>query len=55
MWSAIGYALASTISLPGAPDAELTTGGLHVQIALRVTGPILLGLSLLAIRGRVRR
>ena len=54
-WSAIGYALASTISLPGAPDAELTTGGLYVQIALRVTGPVLLGLSLLAIRGRVRR
>jgi uncharacterized protein YjbI with pentapeptide repeats len=38
------------------PEVELlSTAGRLLQIVLRVTGPVLLGLALLAVRGRVRR
>jgi uncharacterized protein YjbI with pentapeptide repeats len=47
-------ARAATAVLAG-PDARLTAFGEWLQIGLRLLGPALLGLALLAIRGRVRR
>jgi hypothetical protein len=37
------------------PDADLTTPGRYLNIVIRILGPILLGLSLLAIRNQVKR
>ncbi|REF00657.1 hypothetical protein DFJ69_6213 [Thermomonospora umbrina] len=37
------------------PDAELTTPGRYLNITVRVLGPILLGLAILAIRNQVKR
>jgi hypothetical protein len=37
------------------PDAGLSASGEIVQIALRMLGPLLFGLTLLAIRARVKR
>ncbi|TYK53053.1 hypothetical protein [Actinomadura decatromicini] len=37
------------------PDADLTTAGRYLNIAARILGPILLGLTILAIRNQVRR
>ncbi|MBO3753081.1 pentapeptide repeat-containing protein [Streptosporangiaceae bacterium NEAU-GS5] len=52
------YALSSTLSLEvklaSLPD-NLTTWGQGIRLALRLFGPLLLGLAFLAIRGRVRR
>jgi uncharacterized protein YjbI with pentapeptide repeats len=36
-------------------DQQLTDDGRHIQTVLRFIGPILLGLALLSVRGRVRR
>ncbi len=51
------YALASLLSLPtsSAVAAPLTVTGEVLRIALRVSGPVLLGLALLSIRNRVKR
>jgi hypothetical protein len=49
------FALESCISLLRAPSAPLTRGGEIVTIALRLLGPLLFGLALLALRGRVKR
>jgi hypothetical protein len=51
----LAFALESTISLLRAPEARLTTSGEYVQIALRLLGPLFLGLALLALRGRVKQ
>ncbi|MFI0406563.1 hypothetical protein [Actinomadura sp. 3N508] len=37
------------------PDADLTIGGRYLNIAVRILGPILLGLTILAIRNQVKR
>ena len=37
------------------PNRELTPTGQHVQTLVRIVAPILLGLALLSIRGRVKR
>lgn len=37
------------------PDADLTTAGRYFNIATRILGPVLLGLSVLAIRNQVKR
>lgn len=37
------------------PDADLTTAGRYLNIATRILGPVLLGLSVLAIRNQVKR
>lgn len=37
------------------PDTQLTTPGRYIDIAVRILGPLLLGLSLLAIRNQVKR
>lgn len=47
-------AQASTALLRG-PDVKLTGAGEVVHISLRLLGPVLLGLAVLSIRGRVRR
>jgi hypothetical protein len=50
---------AALIALEGAvfrtPDQQLTYRGRLVQTAVRLVGPLLLGLALLSIRGRVKR
>jgi uncharacterized protein YjbI with pentapeptide repeats len=52
---ALLYSLESTVSLLRAPTAKLTAGGEVVQIVLRLLGPLLFGLALLSLRGRVKR
>lgn len=49
------FSLESAISLLRAPTLELTPAGEGVQAALRLLGPVFLGLALLALRGRVKR
>ena len=50
------YSVQSATSLLREPTSEpLTTIGRTVEIALRLLGPLLLGLALLALRGRVKR
>ena len=49
------YSAGTATAVIGAPDAQLTQEGRAMRIPLRVLGPILIGLGLLAIRGRVRR
>lgn len=36
-------------------EAELTTAGVYIEMASRLTEPLLLGLAVLAVRGRVKR
>jgi hypothetical protein len=52
---AILFATESSVSLLRAPTVKLTAGGEIVQIVLRLAGPLLFGLALIALRGRVRR
>jgi uncharacterized protein YjbI with pentapeptide repeats len=49
------FAVESAISVLRPPDEALSAGGQVVQIALRLAGPLLFGLGLLAIRARVKR
>jgi hypothetical protein len=52
------YALQATVSLEGKArqlSGQLTLPGELLRIGLRFTGPVLLGLAVLSIRGRVRR
>jgi hypothetical protein len=50
------YSVQSATSLLREPTTEpLTTIGRTVEIALRLLGPLLLGLAVLALRGRVKR
>jgi uncharacterized protein YjbI with pentapeptide repeats len=52
------YALQATVSLEGKArqlSGQLTLPGELLRVALRFTGPVLLGLALLSIRGRVKR
>jgi uncharacterized protein YjbI with pentapeptide repeats len=53
-WTSLLYAFQSTISLTD-DQVTLTAWGQLLQALLRLTGPVLLGLALLALRGRVRR
>ncbi|MEU4588597.1 pentapeptide repeat-containing protein [Kitasatospora aureofaciens] len=53
-WSSLLYALRATLSLPDS-EVKLTAWGKLLQAGLRVTGPVLLSLALLALRGRVKR
>ena len=53
-WTSLLYAFRSTISLTD--DAvTLTAWGQLLQALLRLTGPVLVGLALLALRGRIKR
>jgi len=50
------FSAATAVTFGAAPAARgLTTSGEVVRLALRVLGPILVGLAALAVRGRVRR
>ena len=50
------YSVQSTTSLLRAPTNEpLTESGRIIEITVRLLGPVLLGLALLALRGRVKR
>ena len=53
-WTSLLYAFRSTISLTD-NDVTLTAWGQLLQALLRLTGPVLLGLALLALRGRIKR
>jgi hypothetical protein len=53
--SALLFSLESTISRLRAPEAELTNFGDAVSIALRLLGPLFFGLTIFALRGRLRR
>jgi hypothetical protein len=54
--TALYHAIDSSTSLLHTPGNEaLTTTGRATEIALRLLGPVLLGLAVLAIRGRVKR
>ena len=55
---ALLYSIESTSSLfrvPNASGLEITYAGEFMQIALRILGPLLIGLALLALRARVKR
>ena len=53
-WTSLLYAFRSTLSLTD-NEVTLTAWGQMLQALLRLTGPVLLGLVLLALRGRVTR
>ena len=53
-WTSLLYAFRSTISLTD-NEVTLTAWGQLLQALLRLTGPVLLGLALLALRARVKR
>ena len=53
-WTSFLYAFRATLSLTDS-DVKLSAWGQLLQGVLRLTGPVLLGLGLLALRGRVRR
>jgi hypothetical protein len=52
---AVAFSAESTASLFRAPDRALTLPGRWAQMVLRVLGPVLFGLAILSLRGRVRR
>lgn len=49
------FSLESAISVLRAPELDLAPAGEVTQVALRLLGPVFLGLALLALRGRVKR
>jgi uncharacterized protein YjbI with pentapeptide repeats len=54
--TALYHSIDSTTSLLHAPGTEtLTPTGRAIEITLRLLGPLLLGLAILAVRGRVKR
>ena len=53
-WTSLLYAFRATLSLTDS-EVKLTAWGELLQGVLRLTGPVLLGLALLALRGRVKR
>ena len=53
-WTSLLYAFRSTVSLTDS-QVILTAWGSFFQALLRITGPVLLGLTLLALRVRVKR
>lgn len=52
---AVFFSASSTTSLLRAPEANLTYVGEALNIILRLLGPLLFGLALLSLRGRIRR
>ena len=53
-WTSLLYAFRATLSLSD-DEVKLTAWGKLLQALLRIGGPLLLGLALLAVRGRVKR
>ena len=54
-WQAASFTLQSMLSVFRPPDAVLGLGTTIVQVALRLVGPILLGLAAFAVRDKVAR
>jgi hypothetical protein len=54
LWGSLLYAASSTLSI-GDEQVRLTGWGKLLRITLRLAGPILLGLTLLSVRNRVKR
>ncbi|RJL30062.1 pentapeptide repeat-containing protein [Bailinhaonella thermotolerans] len=52
---AVRFSLRSAVSLLRGPEAALTPAGEWIELVLRFTAPVLLGLALLAVRARVKR
>ena len=52
---ALLYSANSTTALLRGPQAALTTAGQVLDIGLRLLGPLLFGLVILSLRGRVKR
>ena len=53
-WTSLLYAFRATLSLTDS-EVQLTAWGKLLQGLLRLTGPVLLALTLLAIRARTKR
>jgi hypothetical protein len=53
-WTSLLYAFRATLSLTDS-EVQLTAWGKLLQALLRLTGPVLLALTLLAIRARTKR
>jgi hypothetical protein len=53
-WTSLLYAFRATLSMTDS-EVQLTAWGKLLQGLLRLTGPVLLGLTLLAIRARTKR
>jgi hypothetical protein len=53
-WTSLLYSFRATLSLTD-DEVTLTAWGQLLQAILKLTGPVLLGLALLALRGRVKR
>jgi hypothetical protein len=53
-WGSLLYAVSSTVSI-GDEQVQLTGWGKLLRITLRLAGPLLLGLTLLSVRNRVKR
>ena len=49
------YTVGTATAIVGAPEAQLTQAGRALRVILRILSPLLIGLALLAIRGRVKR
>lgn len=55
-WHTVAWTLTASISLTRPVEAvDLTTAGLYMNVAIRLLGPALLALAVLALRSRVRR
>ena len=52
---AVQFSLGALVSMSTVENTDLTRVGKWVRIALRFFGPVLLGLTVLAVRGRVKR
>jgi hypothetical protein len=52
---ALIFSVQSTASLFRAPMEDLSAVGKLLEVALRLLGPLFLGLALLSLRGRVKR
>ena len=52
---ALVFAMRSMLLLPNSANVSTTTAGDALQVALRVLGPILIGLVVLGVRAQVKR
>jgi hypothetical protein len=52
---ALAFSAESATSLLRGPDRALTPLGEWTQVAVRLLGPVLFGLAVLSLRGRIKR
>ncbi|MFC4530626.1 hypothetical protein [Sphaerisporangium dianthi] len=55
LWRALIYSASFSLSLPYDDAPNITDFGMVLQVILRLTGPLFLGLTLLSVRNRVKR